>query len=109
MSGWTWSIAPIVSCGCPPANLPLFALAARDARARASGRREQSHVDAQIIVDAAITKRVIRHGEYESLFDKSIAFQARPNRIASVAIAVMEMFALAEPLPNRLLAPPLRR
>ena len=59
---------------------------------------------AQTIVDAAISKRVIPHREYESLFDKSLAFQDTHNRIVGLAVAVMEMFGLAEPLPNRLLA-----
>ena len=67
---------------------------------------------AQTIVDAAISKRVIPHREYESLF-KSLAFQDTHNqdthnRIARLAVAVMEVFGLAEPLPNRLLAISLR-
>jgi hypothetical protein len=64
---------------------------------------------AQAIVDAAISKRVIPHAEYESLFDRSLAFEDPQNRIVSLAVAVMEVFGLAEPLPNRLLAMPLRR
>ena len=63
---------------------------------------------AQTIVDAAISKRLIPHREYESLFDKSLAFQDTRNRVARLAVAVMEVFGLAEPLPNRLLAISLR-
>jgi len=64
---------------------------------------------AQTIVDAAISQRVIPHREYESLFDKSLSFQDTQNRIASLAVAVMEMFGLAERLPNWLLAQSLRQ
>ena len=64
---------------------------------------------AQTIVDAAITKRIIKREEYDDLLDRSLAFDVGPNRIAGIAIAVMEVFGLAEPLPNRLLAVPLRR
>jgi len=63
---------------------------------------------AQTILDAALTKRVIPNTEYGSLFDKSLPHDEPRNRIAGVAIAVMEIFELAEPLPNRLLATPLR-
>lgn len=70
---------------------------------------EQVKKAAQIILDANITKRVVPHSEYKSLFDKSLPFDEPRNQIAGLAVAVMEIFELAEPLPNRLLTKPIRR
>jgi hypothetical protein len=61
----------------------------------------------QTIVDAAITKRVIPLREYKHLFDTPDSQDPR-NRIVGIAVAVMEVFGLGEPLPNRLRAMPLR-
>jgi len=75
-------------------QLDQHALAWNDNREMAAKVKEA----AQTIVDATITNREIPYDEYGSLFDKSLDFDDPQNRIAGLAIAVMEIFGLAEPL-----------
>jgi len=42
--------------------------------------------------------------KYGRLFDHSLSLLDTPNRVVSIAVAVMELSGLAEPLPNRLYA-----